>query len=371
MKPKLLLLTRQLKGPEAVEGVSCELSTRLSVDYDVLTLSAPSRSTPLRISLFAFGVLLRVLRGRLRTDLVLAGDPGLAPAGILAARLLGVPLVTAARDWDTVPDSWWNRKVLLSALRKSDGVLAADGGIAAGVRDVGMSPSKVKVLPFGIPLAPELLLLSRRDARESLAAMVGEPIHRRPLLLSFAVEGSDRELGLYFRDVFPKLVRQFPDLLHVVVGQSERRNQIECALPTGTLRKNLIFLEPYSRKFGVLLMRAANALVLPRSGRMALQANALGLPVVASSDSAVAELVIEGTNGVSAPLNDADAFFGQILFLLNRIRERDWSVDCRDHVACEFSWERCLPKITQYLEVHRNSRFRVPGLLGLEARLKS
>lgn len=83
----------------------------------------------------------------------------------------------------------------------------------------------------------------------------------------------------------------------------------------------------------------------------ALEAQAMGVPVVASRTGGLTETVQHGSTGILVPYGDVDALAREVLALLdNPERLAEMAQSGREMVECDFDWSHCLDEMVHLYE---------------------
>jgi glycosyltransferase involved in cell wall biosynthesis len=107
-------------------------------------------------------------------------------------------------------------------------------------------------------------------------------------------------------------LRHAPGLSLVLVGDGPERGAIEGTVAQYGLGRRVRFVGALPRADAVEWVRAADAAILPSDWEgfphAAVEALAVGTPVVATSVGAIPEIITDGRNGALVPVGDAAAF---------------------------------------------------------------
>lgn len=267
-----------------------------------------------RWSTAAFAQLVCWLRAR-RIELIHSHGRGAGLYGRLAALLTGIPCVHSFHGIHP-PQEWLSRVTYLALERSlarincaSVAVSPSEGKLAA---DLGLQGRRQLVIPNGVvvddyparcPLhSPfKVVHVSRFDAAKNSEALL--PIAR-----------AMRTQGLLERCRF------------LVVGEGEGRVPLETALASEGLLRSFCFTGPQD-EVRPLLYGAGCYLSTSRGEGLplaVLEAQAEGLPVVASRVTGNVDAVVDGVTGFLFPLDDANAAADGIRQLMNNgaLRER-------------------------------------------------
>lgn len=184
--------------------------------------------------------------------------------------------------------------------------------------------SRIAVVPYGAPTHPPSLLDLKRTESSTLRILyVGPLTQRRGLSYLFAA------------------VRQLAGAVELTVAGP--RPALSCAALDNELSQ-VKYVNPGSHQDTLRLMAQSDVLVLPslfeNFGLELLDAMALGLPVIATPNSAAPDLISDGVEGFIVPIRSAQAIAERLHLLL---RDPDQRVEMGQRALSrvrEFSWRR-------------------------------
>ena len=170
----------------------------------------------------------------------------------------------------------------------------------------GVDADRVSVLPNPAPAVDGLGL------RDRLRAELGVD---GPTLAFAGRLTAQKSLGI----VLEALVTN-PDAALVVAGEGDERAALERRADELGVAERARFVGPLPRERVLGLSRAADAVVLSSSWENfphgVVEALAVGTPVVATAAGGVAEVVVDGVNGLLVPVGDASAFAAAVQRIL-------------------------------------------------------
>ena len=247
------------------------------------------------------GSVLRQLRPVTGPAVLHAHDSHALLLGVVASRLGGRPLVATRRS-TTVPGRTW---------RHPGRVIAISGAVESALKEGGVAPSRIAVVPSGIDLAA--LTASRREGITSsrsevisLGALTREKGHRTLV------------------EAFAQVAKHLPHARLTIAGEGPERGSIEALIRHHQLDTRVVLagelVDPVQR------LAQATVLVQPSLrealGTAVLEAMALGVPVIGSRVGGLIELLGDGT-GVLVPPGDLDRLAQAIIDLLEDAGLRD------------------------------------------------
>ena len=255
----------------------------------------------------------------------------------MIARAAGVSHVVVTEHIMGTSHSRGQQALKRDELKNADAVTAVTGAIVETlVRDYGIEPSLVRIIPNGADLPDE-----EREA--PLARRWRERFLATPLKPLWVVAGRLEEQkgqDLLLEALVP-LLRIGLDFSLVVAGDGSRRGWLEQrALSLG--------LSPRVQFVGQLddvgaLLAAADGVVLPSRWEglplVLLEAMARGRPIVATAVGGVADALEDGVTGTLVPPNDVAAL-SAALEHLHRRADRAWRLGqaAADVARDRYSW---------------------------------
>ena len=297
---------------------------------------------------------LAVFLRRGRFDILHAHDVYANVLGVPAAVLARVPVVISSqRDLGHLDLYKGGRRVWLRRLQKlSTVVLTNANAIREGLLSENhFAAEKVRVIHNGVDVerfcrrSPERSWLVPEAGQEKWIVLVGNmhgEIKGHPVLIAAA----------------ESIVREFPEVRFLLVGDGQRRNIFEQQISRLGLEKYFLFL---GRRNDVpQILGCCDIGVLPSQAEglpnAVLEYLAASLPTIASRVGGNFEIIQDGKTGLLVPPNDAGALAEAILrFLRDPGYAAEVGNNGRAYVAAEFSFQRLIEKTDQmYTELLRS-----------------
>ncbi|MGH9030442.1 MAG: GNAT family N-acetyltransferase, partial [Acidimicrobiales bacterium] len=294
-----------------------------------VALEHATRSNDLRADLVTFGEMVSVFRS-LQPDIVHTHNPKPGVLGRLAARICGVPVVvnTVHGLYAQRSDPWQRRLGVYAAERLASTCSGAE--LVQSREDLTtlgrlrVPRAKLVLLGNGIDLARFAPLGAEADARSTTRRELG-------------AEESDVVIGVVGRLVWEKGYREIfelaaaldgvePRVRVVVVGPGDpaKRDAVDAASIRAAESVGVLFLG--ERPDMERLYAAFDLYVLAsyREGfpRSAMEAAAMGLPVVATDIRGCRQVVDDGLTGVLVPAQDSQSLTSAVLALVRSPGER-------------------------------------------------
>lgn len=267
---------------------------------------------------------LRSLLARLRPDVVHTHNPKPGVYGRLAARAAGVAaIVNTVHGLYALPEDRWAKRALIYGLERlasscSHAELVQNPEDVEVLARIGVPRTKLRLLGNGIDLSrfdPSRVSPARvRQVRQELGAGAGDVVCT--LVGRLVAEKGYREVFAAAAALRPRL----PNLRIVVVGPPDLdkpdaigEGELRRAETTGGVR----FL---GLRHDVEALYAASDLYVLASHRegfprSAMEASAMGLPVVATDIRGCRQVVDSGVTGLLVPVRDQQALAGAIAAL--------------------------------------------------------
>ncbi len=235
--------------------------------------------------------------------------------------------------------------------RKVDRLLAVSDDIAARLVEIGANKNRVRVVPNGVDaqFRPRDRSVSRRDldlpGDRFIVLFVGmlAPVKGLTYLLEAA-----------------RLIEEKRFLL-VLAGEGPLRSELEYAVKSGGFEEKVLFVGRRPHSEMVSWMNAANVLVLPSlsEGRpnVVIEAQACGVPVVATNVGGTSELITDEESGVLVDCGDVESLSMAIRELMSNAQRCLRLGDRGRQSVLEkgLTWSACATKVEEiYGEAMRN-----------------
>ena len=274
---------------------------RVAYGGGIPTNIARSWLARLQVPMFLLGFWLKAVRSVRGCDLVHCHWTISGLIGFLATRLWRRPLVLTVRGSDIhLLEKGMVRRLHQKIYGWMDMVVAVSEDIGRKLEEAGVERRKIRVVYNGVD--ERFQPGEGRAAREQL----GLPQDRFILLfvgLLVPVKGIDVLLEAMQRVDDPRL-------LCVLVGDGELRRDLQWQAEDGGLGEQVIFAGRQPSQEIPVWMQAADLLILPSrsEGRpnVVLEAQACGLPVIATRVGGTPELICDGENGLLVESGDPD-----------------------------------------------------------------
>ncbi len=146
----------------------------------------------------------------------------------------------------------------------------------------------------------------------------------------------------YLLEALPSVLRRFPDLRVLIVGSGSLHHQLAAEIDRRKLKEHVV-LAGY-REDVYDIMRLSDLVVLPSLYEglplVAVEAGALGKPIVATAVDGTPEVVLDRETGWLVPPGNCSELAKAMCELLgNSNLRRRWGERAREHVLSEFSFD--------------------------------
>jgi phosphatidyl-myo-inositol dimannoside synthase len=256
----------------------------------------------------AFLAAWRILR-RQRYDFVMTGSALLLPLAYPLGRLFNCRVVVQIHGLDVIYDRAGYRQMIRLLLPRCDLIFANSQESKSLAVQRGVAASIVRVINPGIHV-------KEFEPVEDVTALRRKlELNDCRVILSVGRLAARKGIAEFVRFVMPAVIRQYPNLLFVVVGgnpieslahKEDVRLQIETAVSESNLKEHVRLLGKIDRETLVHLYHVCDLFVLPAIdipgdmegfGIVLLEASAAGKPVVSVRLGGIPDATVHGQSG--------------------------------------------------------------------------
>jgi len=294
----------------------------------------------------------KLLTGKI--DIVHAQDGVLAPLGYILSRIFCKPFCVVIHGLDATYQNPLFRAVAPWALRRAAVVICISQAAAEAARKNGVAEERLHV----IPLAVTDTLYGKSD-RATLLQQLELPSSTK-LLLTVGRLVKRKGVAWFIDAALPALVKQYPELVYLVVGEGQERANIEAAINKHKLERHVRLLGRAEDELYAAAYNGADVFVTPNItvpgdmegfGLVLLEASACALPVVATNTEGIKDAVSDGKNGVLVPVGDTEALNKAITrFLQDSDYARQFGKHSREFTLSTYQWGVLADR---YVELYR------------------
>ncbi len=313
-------------------------------------LAGKARSIGLRVVEFSSGVPWNPLAiGRLRRELgtarpalVHCHDAHALTLGLLAFPRAGLKIAGRKVNFPLSANPLSRRRY-----RKSvNALIAVSGAVRSTLINCGIEAEKIRVIHDGIDLPGQV----SADLRERGRRELGIPPDSVVAVCIAALTAEKGQADLL--EALAAASADLPRLILLLAGEGKLRKELERKILLLGLGEKVRFLGFHPDPG--LLLQAADLLVAPSRqeglGSILLDAQGLGLPVLATRAGGISECVVEGHTGILVAPGDIQALADALILLYRDPGlRRQMGAAGRTHIANSFSTERM---VAQTLELY-------------------
>lgn len=256
--------------------------------------------------------------------LIHLNDPILTPMGMLLRFFTKKPIVANVHGLDITYPNFIYQWIIPATLKKMDKIISISLATTAECSKRGIHPDKITIIPVGVNINNSLPGISDTLA-EKLERTIGQSLKDKKILLTIGRLVKRKGVEFFISRVLPQLVKEFPDVCYLVIGEGPQRTNIEKAVTDNRLDSHVFLLGYVDDEVLSFIKKTSHIFVMPNItvegdmegfGIVALEAAVEGLPVVASSLEGIKEAVTDGENGILVEPGDAEGYLNVLRMLL-------------------------------------------------------
>lgn len=270
----------------------------------------------------------------------------------------------------------WERSKVVQIFQNADQLIGCSNYSRDKVIEVGVEPSKVHSVLPGVDSQRfhPVGLQERLFIRRKLALPEDAPIL---LTVSRLVprKGHDSVLRS-----LPHLIREYPNLLYLIVGQGGHQETLQALVEENNLSDHVRFIGEITDSELPVIYQAADLFVMPNRdingdvegfGIVFIEASASGIPVIGGASGGTRDAIAEGISGfLVSPINTNEITDCVLRLLSNQALASEIGRNGRRLVEFEFSWERAAKQVAEIIKTstqYRNGRGRSHFLTPMRA----
>ncbi len=312
----------------------------------------PSRPGLLRYLWHAWRTGVRCVRMR-RPDVVVCAGIVDAPLAWLLSRCFRLPYVVLAHGSDILRQGGAYQALVRGLFRRASAIAANSSHTRKLLEEAGCAPEKIHIINPGVEVVDESQpgTVSPDDLGKRYSLRSG------PILLTVGRVIRRKGIGEFIEHVLPGLVRKFPDVQYVVVGDDATQSLVhhERLLEQIKNRSKALGLERHVCFTGAIddselraWYQAADLFVLPvipvagdteGFGIVILEANLREVPVVSTRIGGIPDAVQDGVTGTLVEPEDWPALQNAVTSLLqDEAARRAMGKAGRERAREQFAW---------------------------------
>jgi glycosyltransferase EpsF len=343
----LLNMLRVMDRAECAMDFCLKLPEAGVLQHLALEQGASVHNVPLRPTHVGYVRGLRRLLVGGRYDIVHSHEAVYSGIGVWVARTMNVPVVCTFHHWKTPPQTPLTRHPVVRpvravygyfskryAIEHADAVTALSRKVISHLVPDWQSDARCRLLSLSTTIPPR----ATESQRRALRAELGLP--EDALIVIHAGRFIEQKNHDGLLEVFKRVLRAVPTARLVLLGQGPLKEQVLDRILREGLSGSVLFLG--LREDVPRLMACSDLCVFPSRdegfGLVPLEANAAGLPVVASNVPGLDEAVVDGVTARLFSLSDIDGMArASIEFLENPSLRRQFGDAGRARAEREFS----------------------------------
>lgn len=254
--------------------------------------------------------------------------------------LLKRPLVMTAHLGPMALEKGWldfvikvyERTISKWIFRRSDCIIAVSRAVKQHIVNLGVEPSKVKVIPNGVSLKDYIPM--QKSSHRSEQCMSKRIVTVGRLIQNKGIH--------HLIDAAPEVLQRFPSTEFIIVGEGPMRTELESRAKEKCVSHAFRFHGFVPKVSDILntndiFVRPSLTEGMPLA---VLEAMACGLPVVATRVAGTPEIVIDHETGILVNVGDVENLAEALMELLgNTELAKKYGVRARELVEKRHSWE--------------------------------
>jgi len=339
-----------------MELFAYDLSSSLKekIDLSLIQWGGSNKALPIILPLLLLKGSSQLLTNKI--DVIHMQDCMIAPIGYVLSRVFRKPFTVVVHGLDITFKNPVYQAAIPWAVRKADKVFCISQAAADAAIERGVPQSKIQILTLAV--ADKLHgTADKNSLRQKL-----ELSDDSKILVTVGRLVKRKGVAWFIDEVLPGLVRRYPELIYVVVGEGSQRPIIEAVIEKNELHKNVKMLGRLDDDLYKAAYNGSDIFVMPNInvpgdiegfGIVLLEASLCEMPVVASNTEGIRDAVKDGSNGVLVPVMDKAAFARAIYEFLDRPNEAlKFGKKSRNYSLENYQWSKIADRyISNYKEI--------------------
>lgn len=349
-----------LKNVGGMQNVSLQMleamRRRNDVEVETIALHASWKFIGIKSFFFLASLLWRIPKEvkRFRPDVILFSS--MVTAGVLPfmIRKPSVPAVTINHGQDvTLPVKiyqWYLPKVF----DRLSGVISVSSATRSACIQRGMDPAKGVALPNGFDIDRKNRFPGKKEARKRIGEQFGVDLSSKSLLLTVGRQVKRKGHEWFVEEVLGKIKN---DVVYLAIGDGPEHQKICEARDRSAVKDKVIIAGRQPLDVLNTSYAAADLFIMPNIpvhgdmegfGIVLLEANAAGVPAIASDLEGIRDVIEQGVNGYRVPHGQADIFAAKIDETINSEMET-LSKQAKKYVEENFCWDSVVERYLNFL----------------------
>lgn len=184
---------------------------------------------------------------------------------------------------------------------------------------------KYKIFPSKITVIFNGVELGLSPGRKDKLLIKKYKLDGKIVLLNIGLLNKRKNV-LFLIELYKRIVKNNPNLSLFFCGSGPLRKELEYEIKVNRLEKNVFVLKPVYKNDKKQMLNLADIFLFPSLyegfGLVGVEAMACGLPVIASNNSSLPEIVEDGKTGFLAKTNDLADWEEKLLLLVKNRKKR-------------------------------------------------
>lgn len=296
-------------------------------------------------------------------DLVQCGDFSIALSGLLLKKSTGKPYIVYTYGLEVMKRFKLKYRARLRKviLKNAEKVITISNFTKGKLLELGVKETKIGMVPPGVEVD------KFRGKREHQKILNAYKIHDRRVILTVGrlIERKGQDMVI---KALPTVLKRFPDVVYLIVGDGPNRLALEELTTSLNLRQKVIFAGLVPDEALPLYYEACDIFIMPSRiiekkghvegfGIVYLEANLCGKPVIGGWSGGVPDAMVDGVTGVLVdPLDSSEIAEAIIKLLSNPELARKMGQAGRIRAQTEFNWDKIVGKFIRVLgEIEKNT----------------
>jgi len=324
---RILFITR--KYPPQIGGMEAFAYGLISnINAEKVIIALNKKQTHL-IWWLPYALILSLFQAR-KVDRIHLCDGLLAPLGLIIKKIYHKPISVTVHGLDVTWPNFIYQKICVNSLKYLDKIVCVSHSTKQDCLAKNILANKLFVIPNGINVETRLIASLPDQKNKKILLTVGRLIKRK------GVEW-------FVRHIMPKLDK---NIEYWIVGAGPERENIKLAIQEKNLSAQVKMLGFVTSEELKKVYQLADIFIMPNIeiagdregfGIVALEANAHGLPVLASDLEGIKDIIINGTNGYLISLQNSTDWIEKIQKMLyaNQLNKQN----IIDYCEKNYSWK--------------------------------
>ena len=276
-------------------------------------------------------------------------DGVLSPIGWVLKCVTNTRVSVTIHGLDITYHNFFYQKIVPWFIRKLDRVICPSRSTSSECIKRGIGPGKIEVIPNGVRYESLQIKRDKTNLRNDLEKIVGISLERKKVLVTVGRLIKRKGVAWFVDNVMTRLNNHY---VYLVVGEGPEKEKIEQLQKSLGLENRLFALGAVTDTVRNLIYHASDLFIMPNIsidddiegfGIVAVEAGAVGLPVVGSDVQGIRDAVIEGETGYLVPERDTEGFVNAIMYMDLKKEAVQSSVQER------YDWHKVFLKYSQTL----------------------